>query len=1067
MRRSTHYRLWVCHRPAILAAGVAVAAAFHASSPAWAVAPVVRHEITSTTSAIDAAGMTGDRGPSKALDDTTWIADWSFDGPGGTCVSAGWTAYDAYVQNDGSNFWVIDNRFSGTCGSSKASVLSKHDLCWPHDGYGNDWDYSIVLKYQAPATLSFDILYDTEPGYDFVTVETDSLGLSEARLDLCAHPTAKAADLRKELLSLDGLSGGCVHIGPVTLTNFGPGTHEAYIRFASDTGYSDQDDGYPTSLHAAAAIDNIVMTGPLSYSEGFEAALNPNVQLLNTGNAQHFCAAPWWRLFPHVTDNDKCTENLTCAWLDSDPLRIAFDPSMTFGPAQAVIHNWLDDVLVSPWVSLASTPGAAGTVLSFRRFGGNLVSRGDIVQGWRVRTRLRRANTDTPAPGDSIDCTTAWGHAHQFSSLDSFQWLTFVNDMTPFFAPSGREIQVSFRNTDFQLLVGLPAPSTLNPGPGPYIDRVRIGRRVLTGPVFNEGIDARTQAQDAFPTVRNSMAPGEHFSPDGSNRFGTCAFSAGQDVGINGCCSSLVTGDSITLDQVVDARNAGGVASVRFYGAITSGPHYGKAPVPYTVGANGFFQVNADSARGLAGTVIANRWFVDVDDTYFRGSDVLEYFWAATDNSGGFASDPLGLTALPASVAAAETVTGGLLEVNFLPSINWSASYLARIAADAHGDLDPTPAELAQSTQKNCILYVQKANSRRRSGIINRTSFMYTLHFQQLFDVYDVQGYGNTNNALGSRANVGQCSGYALIIQDDGRSTLTPNVPEGLNTDSEKINQAQWYRDYLAQGVSGLVGSATLWIMGENTAFEKASNPLFAVDMGLAGVVTDQALSVNPDVQGSASFTWANGGVTNFVGDKFSLNGGCPAVRAYDGATAAGTAVVTHNYRSGPTTGTGAIVMNKNSVLKWNTVWMGFGWADIRDAFNSPPGQPAGALMTKVLSQSLPFQCIVQMHTDSGEDPETAVPRVTALHQNVPNPFNPATRITFDLAQAGPVKLQVFDVAGHLVRTLVDGTLAAGRGHQAAWNGLDESGHRASSGVYFYRLTAGEFTATRKLALLK
>src|SRR5262249_26469491 len=162
----------------------------------------------------------------------------------------------------------------------------------------------------------------------------------------------------------------------------------------------------------------------------------------------------------------------------------------------------------------------------------------------------------------------------------------------------------------------------------------------------------------------------QHFSPDGSNRFGTCAFSEGADLGANVCCSALITGDSIQM-TALDARGAGGVSSVRFFGAITSGPHANKAPAPSTVGGNAFFEVPADSARGANGAVIANRWFVDLDDTYFRGGDALEYFWAVTDNAGGFTSDPEGMTGLPASVAAAENATVGLLEVNFLPTINW------------------------------------------------------------------------------------------------------------------------------------------------------------------------------------------------------------------------------------------------------------------------------------------------------------------------------------------------------------------------------------------------------------
>jgi hypothetical protein len=1015
---------------------------------------------------IDAIGNGQQPGAAgKVLSDTVWIADWTFDAAGGACTDAGWVKYDNRVLYDGSNYWVVDNRFNGVGGiTGKAAILSRHNLCWARDGYGNNWDYSIILKYSgATATLSFDKLSDSESGFDFVTVETDSLGLSEALADICANPKATPAALRKVILAgTSGVDPGS-HFGPLLLTDFGAGTHEVYIRFKSDNAFSDEDGNYSTVLHAGLVVDNIVVTGGVAYSEGFEGALNPNVTLANTAGSQPFCAAPWARLYSHVTDNDKCSEDITCAWLGTDPLRIAFLPSMAFGPGQAVIHNWLDDLFVSPWVSLASTPSATGTILSFRRFAGNNFGNGDIVQGWRVRAKTRRDNTDTVGLGDSIDCVSTWGHATQFNSLGNFSWFNTLFDMTTNFTPTAKEIQVSFRNSDFQYLTGSGPPATLNPGPGPYNDRIRIGRKILTGPSIDVGIDTRTQAEDAFPTVQNAIPSGQHFSPDGSNRFGTCAFSEGADLGIGASSPNLITGDSIYLQGVVDARGAGGIASVKFYGAIVAGPHIGKAPAPYTVGGNGFFTVSADSARNNAGNVIPNRWFVDLDDTYFRGGDQIDYFWAATDNSGGFTSSPAGLAALPASVQGAEVATLGLREAAYLPTINWDPAYLARIAADVHGDLDPTPGEIANSSQANCILYNQKWNSARRTGLTQRTTFMYTLDrlgYAGHYDVFDVQGYGNTNNVLGSRANVGQCSGYALIIQDDGRSNLVPNVPDGVIWDDNKINQAQWYRNYLAQGTTGFVGTATLWIAGESTAFERATNPLFAVDMGLTGVVTDQALSVNPDVVGSASFTWAGGGSTNFTGDTFTLNGGCPSVRAYDAASASGTAVVTHNYHSNATTGAGAIVMNRNPVLKWNTVWMGFGWFDIRDA--AVPGTPELDLASKILSGVLPATCL-RSPTTTGVD---GVPAVTALHANVPNPFNPVTEIRFDLAAGGKVALRIYDVGGRQVRALVDETRPAGR-YKVSWNGLDAAGQRVASGIYFYRLETPAFTASRKMVLLK
>jgi len=86
---------------------------------------------------------------------------------------------------------------------------------------------------------------------------------------------------------------------------------------------------------------------------------------------------------------------------------------------------------------------------------------------------------------------------------------------------------------------------------------------------------------------------------------------------------------------------------------------------------------------------------------------------------------------------------------------------------------------------------------------------------------------------------------------------------------------------------------------------------------------------------------------------------------------------------------------------------------------------------------------------------------VTELEQNIPNPFNPRTSISFTLAAEGDVRLDVFDVTGRRVATLVDGVKSAGR-HTVA---LD--GNSLASGVYFYRLNAGGVVQQKKMILLK
>jgi hypothetical protein len=96
----------------------------------------------------------------------------------------------------------------------------------------------------------------------------------------------------------------------------------------------------------------------------------------------------------------------------------------------------------------------------------------------------------------------------------------------------------------------------------------------------------------------------------------------------------------------------------------------------------------------------------------------------------------------------------------------------------------------------------------------------------------------------------------------------------------------------------------------------------------------------------------------------------------------------------------------------------------------------------------------------------TPVRNAFALGQNTPNPFNPVTSIHFELARSGPARLTVLDARGRVVRVLTEGTQGAGS-HVVRWDGVDQSGDRVSSGVYFYRLETEEYSSTRKMVMVK
>ena len=94
-------------------------------------------------------------------------------------------------------------------------------------------------------------------------------------------------------------------------------------------------------------------------------------------------------------------------------------------------------------------------------------------------------------------------------------------------------------------------------------------------------------------------------------------------------------------------------------------------------------------------------------------------------------------------------------------------------------------------------------------------------------------------------------------------------------------------------------------------------------------------------------------------------------------------------------------------------------------------------------------------------------PTEFALLQNFPNPFNPETTIGYELAESADVTLQIYNVVGQVVRTLMASESQSVGRYQVRWDGMDDRGTPVSSGIYFYQISAGKFQDVRKLMLLK
>ena len=104
---------------------------------------------------------------------------------------------------------------------------------------------------------------------------------------------------------------------------------------------------------------------------------------------------------------------------------------------------------------------------------------------------------------------------------------------------------------------------------------------------------------------------------------------------------------------------------------------------------------------------------------------------------------------------------------------------------------------------------------------------------------------------------------------------------------------------------------------------------------------------------------------------------------------------------------------------------------------------------------------VLERALQTSNEVDTGLPERFALNQNYPNPFNPTTKIGFDLPQASNVELNVYDMLGRKVATLVSDRMNAGT------HTMQFDASRLASGMYIYRIEAGSFSTTRKMMLIK
>jgi hypothetical protein len=360
----------------------------------------------------------------------------------------------------------------------------------------------------------------------------------------------------------------------------------------------------------------------------------------------------------------------------------------------------------------------------------------------------------------------------------------------------------------------------------------------------------------------------------------------------------------------------------------------------------------------------------------------------------------------------------------------------------------------------------------------DRTHFVWAQHYYREalgilgfeFDVYDVEFPGLVGGPLSNGPDTSGMKYYDTQIWFAGGHSASTikgcdqwNLIQWLNQSGEGKE-----RNLLLTGNNigtELMGDAPQETLNFYTTWLASNYVADAV-----GVATVDSVPGLLDRAGGFDF------VTHDDGECI-LAGGCPdPLEAFDVVDARPGVVgneVFADYEREDLSTAPAGVAYTHPTMGYQTINLGFGIEYVMDGTNPDnPGNytPEGYHHTGIRDRVALMGNVMQYFGLTPDGPGTDVAEggiENMLSHARPNPFNPVTRIDYSVREAGPVVIEIYSVAGRAVRRLLDAEVEAGTSGSVVWDGTNDSGERCASGVYFYRIVAPGFAATRRMVLLK
>jgi hypothetical protein len=997
--------------------------------------------------------------------DTTVLIQMEFDSTGSTCGmnstyppdGGQWTAHDATAQwgihwhvddyaGISPGYWgglqPIEGNQSMWCGTREGVNPGVTCVYENLPGYGNNYDQEFIthdclsVNTDDDITIAFKMWFDSETHYDYTYVQYDA----------CDD---NWEDLVWETGSIAGISNLITNIHPTgawdttfTVADTLHGDNMRFrFRFKADAAWSDERYG---QTDGAVHLDQLWVYGP-TINDTVVAYEDFEKYAVGTNNVDDWDAnaVPAYGSFGHtfpgveVAQDDPCFSEITCVYGFFYNSGVYYDCVSPGHPTQEVVpyinarDKVIDEQVFSPWIELSGT--GAKYEIDLQRYM-DLYLYDWMFSDWHVRSIDSTAAN--PCPGH-------WEGDGFVNYGDDKVWIRSINDVGLLIEPGATHIQISMDVVDYCPYYWC---SPICHSQSPVYDRIEFRRIGSPGPQWD---------------VRDIDQFQDNFSEDGSVT-GTARADMATDRNWAEELQRIVPGDSAVAsvsDPVSGLDSVNGKAYVYIYARV-DGPHSATGGASLLCDArfnyistdmledgNNWHKLQADQSWTLAGLLDEYVYCIDLCDSLFVPGDTLWYFWGAQnqigENTYGAPSITNGQTSDRAEAVANAD------EMTILPVMG----------------LDP-------DGQIGDILYVDGMNFRGAQPYFD--SAFQSMNILHLVDRYDMRGPSSgvsnhpgytVKNVINQLVGSGQ-SVYKKIIWNTGN--LDPAWAEGqVDGTLDKSDDTGTVYAFL----ENLNSRGGIYLNGDECAYEwgyfSTAGAVNLHDKYMTYTCTADEhqpyVGYNPWGIGTVPpGVFAEGGTTP---DTIAIEGGCPTPRTFDilRADGADTKVAMEYHNWGPdSTFAPAILtqLTENSVGDTvGFVLSGFSYHWIRDV--KLGDYPARYTHMKRILNYL---------SNIVDDPVGAgTPQVSRnrLDQNVPNPFNPTTTIKYEVKESGLVNLRIYNVAGQLVKTLVDGHRNAGHVYEATWNGLNNSGQPVSSGVYFYKLVAKNFTQTKKMVLLK